>query len=184
MSVTFKQLTDYLIETGADAVSHTKKGYLAHAIGVYNDLKKWGFDEDFSRAGLFHSIYGTQQFQGFTLPLEQRDEIRKLMGERAESLCYLNCFMLRESLYGQVSENKNTYPIVHRVTGETMELDRTTYDDLCQLPLCDWLEQVERSEKWDFQRTEFHNMAKRLGGIAEESYDRVFSREPVTDQAS
>ena len=56
MSVTFKQLTDYLIETGADAVSHTKKGYLAHAIGVYNDLKKWGFDEDFSRAGLFHSL--------------------------------------------------------------------------------------------------------------------------------
>ena len=92
--------------------------------------------------------------------------------------------MLRESLYGQLSEDKDTYPIVHRVTGETMELDRTTYDDLCQLHLCDWLEQVERSEKWDFQRTEFHNMAKRLGGIAEESYDRVFSREPVADQAS
>ena len=60
-----------------------------------------------------------------------------------------------------------------------MEIDKKTFDDLCSLHLCDWLEQVERAERWDFQREEFHNIAKRLGGIAEESYDRVFSKEPV-----
>jgi hypothetical protein len=179
MSVTFKQLTDFFIESGADGVSHSEKTYLAHAIGVYNDLKTWGYDEEFARTGLFHSIYGTQIFQGFTLPEDRRDEIRGLIGEYAEHLCYLNCLMLRPSLYGQLSDDKESYPIEHRVTGEMMETDRKTFDDLCSLHLCDWLEQVERAERFNFQREEFHNIAKRLGGIAEESYDRVFAKEQV-----
>jgi hypothetical protein len=53
-------------EVGADQVSHTEKSYVAHAIGVYTDLKEWGFDEEFARIRLFHSIYGTQLFQGCT----------------------------------------------------------------------------------------------------------------------
>ena len=39
---------------------------------------------------MFHSIYGTERFQGFTLPLERRGEISALIGERAERLAYLN----------------------------------------------------------------------------------------------
>ncbi|MBS12821.1 MAG: hypothetical protein CME19_14595 [Gemmatimonadetes bacterium] len=175
---TFKQLTRWFIDTGADQVSHTKNGYLAHAIGVYNDLKKWDLGEDFARAGLFHSIYGTQQFQGFTLPVDRRDEVRDLIGDYYERLCFLNCFMQRETLYSQWADDKQTYSITHREAGEQMEMDRKTYDDLCTLHLCDWLEQVERSGMWDFNREEFHNLGTRLGGIAEASYDTVFAREP------
>ena len=40
---------------------------------------------------MFHSIYGTEKFQGFTLPLERRAEVRALIGDRAERLAYLNC---------------------------------------------------------------------------------------------
>ena len=39
---TFKELTEFFQRVGADEVKHTNKGYLAHAIGVYNDLKEWG----------------------------------------------------------------------------------------------------------------------------------------------
>ena len=186
MAVTFKQITDFLIESGADAVAHTQKGYLPHAIGVYKDLKKWGFDEEFSRAGLFHSIYGTQMFQGFTWPLDRRSDIRELVGSRVENLCYLNCVMLREPFYEQSSEDQGTYSIENRISGEIIEIDRAVYDDLCHLHLCDWLEQVARSDSWGFQRDEFRNLAKRLGGIAEETYDRVFAREPTgqTDGAN
>ena len=179
MAISFKELTDFFINSGADEVDHSNKTYLAHAIGVYNDLKKWGYEEEFARTGLFHSIYGTQLFQGFTLPEERREEIQNLIGEYAEQLCYLNCLMFRPSLYGQLSDDKESYPIKHRETDKTMEIDKKTFDDLCSLHLCDWLEQVERAERWDFQREEFHNIAKRLGRIAEESYDRVFSKEPV-----
>lgn len=179
MALTFKQLTNWFIETGADSVAHTKNGYLAHAIGVYNDLKKWDLGEESARAGLFHSIYGTQQFQGFTLPVERRQEIRNLIGDHWERICFFNCFMLRESLYNQARDDKQTYEIGHRETGENMKLDRKAFDDLCTLHLCDWLEQVERSNMWDFNRREFRSLAERLGGVALESYDQVFAKEPV-----
>ncbi len=80
-----KDLTDYFQQIGALEVAHTSKSYLAHAISVYNDLKEWGADEDVRNAGLFHSIYGTELFQGFTLPLEKRGEVRELIGDRADA---------------------------------------------------------------------------------------------------
>ena len=69
----FKALTQYFQQVNAVDVPHTGKHYLAHAIGVYRDLKAWGGTDTDARAGLFHSIYGTEIFQGFTLPLSQRD---------------------------------------------------------------------------------------------------------------
>ena len=91
MAHNFKQLTNYIIEIGAAQVEHTEKTYLAHAIGVYRDMQSWGSDEDLCMAALFHSIYGTELFQDFTLPLERRGEVRELIGERAEYLAFLNC---------------------------------------------------------------------------------------------
>ena len=91
----FRELTDYFQQVGATDVAHSTKSYLAHAIGVYNDLKEWGCSEEIARVGLFHSIYGTELFQGFTLPLDKRDEIRELIGERAERIAWLNCAMDR-----------------------------------------------------------------------------------------
>jgi hypothetical protein len=178
MQPSFKDLTNFFIDIGADTVSHTEKTYLAHAIGVYNDLKKWGFDEEFARIGLFHSIYGTELFQGFTLPLERRDEIRGLIGERAEYLSYLNCCMDRASYDTQVVRREAPYTIIDRFNGEQIELDEKTFNDLVNVHLCDWLEQVERWGNWDYRRDAFASMAERLGGIGAESYTQVFGREP------
>ncbi|MBV7334611.1 hypothetical protein KFU94_41520 [Chloroflexi bacterium TSY] len=179
MEPTFKDLTNYIISLGAADIAHTEKTYLAHAIGVYNDLKAWGCDEGFSRTGLFHSIYGTQQFQGFTLPLERQSELRSLIGDYAEKICFVNCFMDRASLDAQLDQTEGPYTIIHRETGEEMILTKDEYDDLVRLHLCDLLEQVERSQAWDARRIAFRKMAERLGGVALEAYDRVFEREPV-----
>src|SRR5271163_912328 len=93
----FKQMTDFLVGIGIERIPHSQKSYLAHLIALYRDLKAQGYDEDVCRAGMFHSIYGTELFQGFTLPLERRPEVRALIGERAERLAYLNCAMDRAS---------------------------------------------------------------------------------------
>src|SRR5690348_13954185 len=93
----FKRLTDFLVELGIDKTNHTKKSYLAHLIGVYRFIEDVGCSEELCRAGMFHSIYGTQRFRGFTLPLEQRGKVRELIGERAERLAYLNCAINRDS---------------------------------------------------------------------------------------
>ena len=177
---TFKEMTQFFQDVGADDVPHTQKSYLAHGIGVYTDIKAWGADEELCRAALFHSIYGTQIFQGFTLPIERREELKEFIGERAEWLAYLNCFMDRESFDSQVSDDKDVYPIKHRETGEMMGVSRKDFDDLVCMHLCDWLEQVARSENmWDYRRDAYRRMAERLGGIALESFDKVYAEAPV-----
>lgn len=175
---TLKTLTNYYISIGAAKIDHSEKTYLAHAIGVYKDLKAWGCSTDLCHAGLFHSIYGTQLFQGFTLPLNRRPELQALIGDYAEKLAFVNCFMDRDTLDAQLEQREGPYTITNRETGENIVLDKTEYDDLVRIHLCDWLEQVERSTRWDYRRAAYRKMALRLGGIALESYDEVFAREP------
>jgi len=56
-------------------------------------LRGWKQDTALADAGLFHSIYGTEGFAGFALPLAERTNIRALVGERAERLgrCMHQC---------------------------------------------------------------------------------------------
>jgi hypothetical protein len=178
MHPSFKQLTDFLLELGTEQVSHTEKSYLAHVIGVYNDMKAHGCTEELCRAGMFHSIYGTELFQRFALPLERRPDVRALIGERAERLAYLNCAMDRDSFDQALSCREGPSRFRDRLTGEDVELSEDDFTDLCKIHLYDWLEQVPRSRKWDYRRAAYRRMAARLGGVALESYDLVFAAEP------
>ena len=173
----FKQLTDFLLGLGAEQVSHTEKTYLAHVIGVYRDMEARGCPEEVCQAGMFHSIYGTELFQRFALPLERRPDVRALLGERAERLAYLNCAMGRASFDRAVFRSGGPYRILDRFTGAEVEVSEDDLTDLCRVHLYDWLEQVPRSQKWDYRREAYRRMATRLGGPALESYDRVFAAE-------
>ena len=175
---TFKELTTYLTEAGVDTVAHTSKGYLAHAIGVYNDLKEWGWNEELARAGLFHSIYGTQLFQGFTLPLEKRDDIRAQIGEQAEFISYLNCAMDRPHFDEEILKPCGPWQVLDRFARKLTDVSDEDFNLLCTLHLCDWLEQVDRSGAWDYRRTALRKLAKREGGIGRQRYDRVFANAP------
>jgi hypothetical protein len=181
MHENFKRLTDYLVGLGTASVAHTRNNFLAHLIGVYRYMEARGCTKELSRAGMFHSIYGTESFQGFKLPLERRPEVRELIGERAERLAYLNCAMDRASFDRAVEEEGETYRFIDRLTGEEVVLSVADFDDLCRIHLYDWLEQVPRSQRWDYRRRAYRRMAARLGGVAEEAYARTFAAEtPVT----
>jgi hypothetical protein len=177
MDKDFKKLTDFLVETGAEQVPHTHKSYLAHLIAVYRWLETQGCPEDVCRAGMFHSIYGTEKFQGFTLPLEKRSAIRDLIGERAERLAYLNCALDRSSLDRILDQASEPYRITDRITGTEIALSQRDFDDLCRVHLFDWLEQVPRSREWDYRRAAYRRMAERLGPAAEESLARIYGHE-------
>lgn len=183
MQPSFKHLTDFMVELGTEQVSHTEKSYLAHNIGVYNYMKARGCNEELCRAGLFHSIYGTELFQRFALPLERRPEVMALIGERAERLAYLNCAMDRATFDQSLKGKEGPYRYRDRLTGEEMELSEEDFTDLCKIHLFDWLEQVPRSQKWDYRREAYRRMATRLDGIALESYDRVFAAETAASGA-
>ena len=124
MDKDFKRMTDFLVGIGIEQVPHTHKSYLAHLIAVYRWLEAQGYPEDVCRAGMFHSIYGTEKFQGFTLPLERRGEVRALIGDRAERLAYLNCAMDRASFDRALDQPDEPYRIVDRITGEAVALSR------------------------------------------------------------
>jgi len=179
----FKRMTNFIREVGADEVSHSEKTYLAHAIGVHNDLREWNCDESMCCAGVFHSIYGTELFQRFTLPLERRGEVRDLIGERAEQLAYLNCAMDRTHFDRSVFQTAGPYAVLDRFTDQEVVVSVDEFDELARLHLCDWLEQVVRAKMWDYRRDAYRQMAKRLGGIAEKSYEEVFAKEQPSTEA-
>jgi len=177
MDKNYKRMTDFLMELGIEKVSHTAKSYLAHLVGLYRLMEARGCTEELCRAGMFHSIYGTQRFQGFKLPLERRAEVRELIGDRAERLAYLNCAMHRPSFDHLVSVPAGPYRITDRITEQEVNLSREDFDDLARIHVFDWLEQVPRSKEWDYRREAYRGMATRLGGAALEWYDKVFAEE-------
>jgi hypothetical protein len=180
MPAAYKDLTRFLVELDVESVPHSQKNYLAHLIAVYHFMKDAGCDEELCQAGMFHSIYGTQLFQGFKLELDRRDDVRRLLGERAEKLAYLNCAMDRESFDRAAATTSGpTYRFRDRITSETVELDERDFDDLCRIHLYDWLEQAPRSRHgWSYRRASYRHLAERLGGPALTAYDRVFAAEP------
>ena len=176
MAESLRRFTDFFISVGAEKVAHTEKSYLAHAIGVYNDLKKWGCQDDVCLAGMYHSIYGTERFQGFTLPLDRRDDVCELIGERAEQLAYWNCAMDRESFDEVVAIDESPYSITDRITKEQVEISRVDFDDLCRIHLCDWVEQAPRAIDSEYRREAYQRIADRLGGVAQESFNHLIAK--------
>jgi hypothetical protein len=179
MAEDMKRLTNFLVEFGIEQIPHTNKSYLAHLVGVYRLMESQGCSEELCSAGMFHSIYGTQQFSGFMLPVDRRGEVRELIGDRAERLGYLNCAMDRASFDRAVGQTTGPYRFTDRLTRETVELTAQDFEDLCRVHLYDWLEQVPRAKKWDYRRNAYRQMADRLGIEATKAYDRVFAEEPV-----
>jgi hypothetical protein len=175
--MSLKRLTDFLIGHGIDRIGHSNKTYLAHLIAVYRYLERMGCGEEVARAGMFHSIYGTELFQGFKLPLEDRAQVRDLIGARAERLAYLNCAMDRASFDRAVAEGTTPHRFHDRLTGEQVELPSEDFDDLCRIHLYDWLEQLPRCARWDYRRPGYQAMAGRLGGVATAEFARIYAGE-------
>ncbi|MHB1559824.1 MAG: DUF6817 domain-containing protein [Isosphaeraceae bacterium] len=179
-----KRLTGFLVSLGIQDVPHTEKSYLGHLIAVYRELEAQGFSLDVCRAGMFHSIYGTEKFQGFTLPLERRGEVRELIGERAERLVYLNCAMDRASFDGAIERGDEPFRITDRLSGDEVTLSREDFDDLVRVHLFDWLEQVPRSKEWNYRRDSYRRMAERLGPRAVEAFARTYGAEETVECGS
>jgi hypothetical protein len=177
MNDIYKQMTDFLIGIGIRDIPHTHKTYLGHLIAVYRLMQDEGCTEEVCQAGMFHSVYGTERFQGFKLPLERRHEVRGLIGERAERLAYINCAMDRASLDRVLDHTVGPYKILDRLTGQDLVLSREDLDDLCRVHFYDFMEQVPRIREWDYRRPAYKRMAQWIGSKAMQTYERVFAEE-------
>jgi len=86
---------------GTSDVVHTGgESFLSHLIGVYRVLKSWGAPEYLCLAGLAHSIYSTEGFQGFSLDCspQNRAEVAGVLGSlEAEKIAHVFCCTDRAS---------------------------------------------------------------------------------------
>ena len=174
MATDLKCCTDFLRAVGTEKIEHSDEGFFAHLVAVYRDLQRWGEEEPVCLAGMFHSIYGTEKFRHFALSIERRGEVRELIGERAERIAYLNCALVRSTFDALVTGSR-PLRVVDRLTDDPVPLSEQDFQDLVTVHLADWLEQVPRSKEWDYRRDAYRVMAEHLGGIALESFDRVYA---------
>lgn len=94
------RMADFLVFTTHD-VRHSGRKLLDHLLGTHDLLNKWGNNDDVCKAGLFHSIYGTNKFRTKAWPLTDRETIRDLIGARSEWLVFLFCTLDRPSDFFQ-----------------------------------------------------------------------------------
>lgn len=170
----FQHLIDYLFQHGMDRFPHHDAALTAHQMNIGRELLSWGCDVDVCLAGIVHSIYGTEK-GGTGYDVSRRDELRKLIGERAERLAYYNCAMTRSSFDAALARTSAPFHLSNRLTGGSLELSEQDFMDLCRIHLCDWLEQVPRCGRWNERRESYRRMAKRLGGRALAAFERVYN---------
>lgn len=183
------ELAAFLESLGAADVEHTGGDFLRHLCAVHDLLAEHGADAELAAAGMFHSIYGTERFQGFSLPLDQRGRVRALIGERAERIAWVNCVMDRASFDAAVAQAlEGADPladslIVRDREGAAIPLSADQLRDLAHIHLFDWLEQVERSAHeqpggWNYRRNAYQQMSELVGEPAQSLYAATFAREP------
>ena len=171
----YKQMTDFLVGMGIDELPHTHKSYLAHLIAVFRDLDSLGSRRMCAAPGCFIRSMGRRSFRGSSCRWSDATKCGPLIGDRAERLAYLNCAMDRAAFDRALETADGPFQIGDRITGETIEVSGADFDDLCRVHLIDWLEQVPRSEEWDYRRAGYQKMARRLGG-GRNKFERVYGR--------
>jgi len=82
------KVIEFLLDNGADENNHSQRSLLEHLTGTASLLMDWGCSSDIVYAGLCHSIYGTDSYHTVTIDPSKRDEVRALIGEKAETLAW------------------------------------------------------------------------------------------------
>jgi (p)ppGpp synthase/HD superfamily hydrolase len=82
------KVIEFLLDNDVDENAHSGRNLLDHLLGTAELLMEWECDKDLVLAGLCHSIYGTDSYHTVTIDPSRRDEVRALIGEKAEKLAW------------------------------------------------------------------------------------------------
>jgi hypothetical protein len=137
------QLVSLLQSLGAGGTGHSDDNLLAHLVHTYLLLRSWGCGEAVATAGLFHSIYGTEDFREATLRLEDRPLLRQILGADAEAIAYHYCVCSKRQLHEGLASGP-PYRVVDARRNEQIELGAQLFRDLILLDLANEIEQQPR----------------------------------------
>jgi len=201
-------LWKYVNEKVPAVLEHTgSAAFDEHLKGVQAVLRYWDSPSHLTNAGLLHSIYGTEGFQGFSLPLSERPVIQDMIGVKAEKLVFVFCMVDRYTVDETVfrwekNQTQSTTVYTFRSRPELgrfeITLTKEEWLDFIELTLADWLEQVEgaatkpnplflwgKGEAYSYRRLAYRKMSeilsfertKRLGRKPKETLEAVMSTE-------
>ena len=154
-----------LEELGTNNILHLSGDLQSHLVGTYEKLKLWGNDEHVKVAGLFHAVYGTQEFE---LPLTtptNRSYIASQIGNEAEELVYLYCACNRKFVYPQIGLHQDVL-FQDRFTDEEKVLSKKQIRELCEVTLANELDVVDRNPSMRIKHRDWYiDLFNRFEGI-------------------
>ena len=133
---------DSFIRKRTENIRHGGRPFYEHLKGTMDLLKAQGAPDYVQVAGLFHAIYSTAKFHTKAASLDERAEIRKLIGEPAERLIYIFCASEhRPEAWLTRVEHPAPYDIKDRFDGSVIELSARDLFDLLTIELANLVEQ-------------------------------------------
>lgn len=167
---------DFLLSRRGVRVPHSGGTLLDHLTAVRDKLEAWGCRPALCTAGLYHSIYGTDNFRQQTVALTERPAVREVIGEEAEALAYAFCMLNTRAFLTEVEAD------LESAIGNLQDSDRITAAtklDLLHMFVANWLEQFPRMRA--IQRSMHTILFRRIKPIllplAAEEIDRTFGFE-------
>lgn len=129
------EFQSYLLAQGAGSIPHSGCTLWDHLAGVHRILVACNSPDHVSIAGLFHSVYGTNAFRTVTIARDRRQEVKLLIGTKAEKLVWLFGTLDRPRLFEEgLARGRNW-------SKETACEDPLDANDLLRLECANLLEQ-------------------------------------------
>ena len=129
----------YLLSQGAASIPHSGYTLWDHLAGVHSILQVCGAKDYVCRAGLFHSVYGTNVFKTVTIRASRRGEVQNLIGIDAESLVWAFCNLPRPQIFEKSLQGGAVFDWLGPFAPKDEQLQ--FHEDLLRLECANLLEQ-------------------------------------------
>lgn len=136
---------ELLEQRGAGEIEHPGGTLLAHLVRVAERLESYGASPTLQAAGLTHAAYSTDGFDTALLTLDERPQLRAVIGEQAEELVYRYAATDRVPFYNQLDQRLIVW--TDRFTRSSVTFDPADAAPLVELTVANELDVVEQSEQ-------------------------------------
>lgn len=164
-----------LVRPGAQ-VRHSGTTLMEHLVGVYDKLMSWQCRTVVCLAGLYHSVYGTENFHKQTISISERPLVQQVIGGEAERLAHLFCML---NVRRFITEIETDLASAGGELGNDDRLSAADKLDLLHIFAANWLEQMPRMRSIQRSRHThlFRKIKPLLAPAAREEIEKVYGFE-------
>lgn len=151
----FHKAMTYIRRKEFNEFAHARDVFSEHLIGTYSILSAWGQPKEITRVGLFHTVYGGDLFIFYYFnPNDDpdREELRNIIGTKAEQLTYLFGTMDRNGVNHTIfTEGSLNTSLLNIRTSSGMIKKRISAEDQAAVmivTIADYLDQMVSVNSW------------------------------------